>query len=860
MAQKRTATPQAPAQDILRDRIQHLLPAVKQGDLTGRLELPDNAAAREAAMAVNGLLDGMQAALEAEQSRFGLEMAREAAIRRKREEFSAREIARLGGELSRIAAGDFSIDPRAAASDSTLDEDTRDLSESFTPLNQGLAKAAAAARAFDAEVERLTAAAREGKLNDRGNVDVFHGTWSDMVRGMNAIFDAMAEPLRISTHYVDRIGKGDIPEVIADAWRGDFDELRRNLNASIEQLNGLIAGMNRMSEEHNKGDIDVSIADDRLNGAYKAMAQGINAMVAGHITVKKKAMACVAEFANGNFDAPLERFPGKKAFINENIERLRANIQLFIKEMNRMSDEHNKGDIDVTIPLDRFTGAYRVMAQGVNDMVSGHITVKKKAMACLAEFGRGNFEAQLERFPGKKAFINETFEQVRANLKSLITDMNQLAVAATEGQLSTRADASRHGGDFRKIVEGVNQTLEAVIGPLNVSAKYVEQISKGDVPPKITDTYRGDFNTIKNNLNVLIDAMNEITAASEDIARGNLKVKIVARSPQDKLMQALGDMVSGLTRVVVDIKTMAAEVTTGSSGLSTATTTVSQGASEQSASAEQASASMEQMVSNIKQNAENAHQTEKIAVKSAEDAREGGKSVNEAVNAMKEIASRISIIEEIARQTNMLALNAAIEAARAGEHGKGFAVVAAEVRKLAERSQKAAGEINQLSSSTVKLAEKAGETLALMVPNIQKTAELVQEISAASAEQNQGAEQINTALQQLQAVIQQNATGAEEMAATSEELNGQAEQMLQTINFFDIGEKAGGEFAGARRAPASERPASMEPRAPVAAAHLVNRARTPARSAPPAKKNGHRNGVALNMPNGAPADESFERY
>jgi methyl-accepting chemotaxis protein len=164
------------------------------------------------------------------------------------------------------------------------------------------------------------------------------------------------------------------------------------------------------------------------------------------------------------------------------------------------------------------------------------------------------------------------------------------------------------------------------------------------------------------------------------------------------------------------------------------------------------------MVSNIKQNADNAQQTEKIAVKSAEDAKEGGRSVAESVTAMKEIASRISIIEEIARQTNMLALNAAIEAARAGEHGKGFAVVAAEVRKRAERSQKAAGEINQLSVSTVNVAEKAGEMLDKLVPDIQRTAELVQEITAASREQDTGAEQINKAPQQLEKIIQQNAS------------------------------------------------------------------------------------------------------
>jgi methyl-accepting chemotaxis protein len=200
---------------------------------------------------------------------------------------------------------------------------------------------------------------------------------------------------------------------------------------------------------------------------------------------------------------------------------------------------------------------------------------------------------------------------------------------------------------------------------------------------------------------------------------------------------------------------------------------------------------MEEMVSNVRQNAENALQTEKIAQKSAIDARESGRAVSETVTAMKEIAGRISIIEEIARQTNLLALNAAIEAARAGDHGKGFAVVASEVRKLAERSQTAAGEISQLSSSSVQVAEMAGQMISRLVPDIQKTAALVQEINSASSEQNSGAEQINKAIQQLDKVVQQNAGVAEEMSSASEELASQAENLQSSIAFFRISESGG---------------------------------------------------------------------
>jgi methyl-accepting chemotaxis protein len=282
----------------------------------------------------------------------------------------------------------------------------------------------------------------------------------------------------------------------------------------------------------------------------------------------------------------------------------------------------------------------------------------------------------------------------------------------------------------------------------------------------------------------------DVAEVLEALAAGDLSRRLDVHG-QDEIGQmerSVGELSVSLVRIIAEIRSIAAEVSAASQAISTASVQVSKGASSQAAAAEEASSSMEQMVSNIKQNADNAGQTDKIANKSAKDGQESGQSVHEAVNAMKEIASKISIIEEIARQTNLLALNAAIEAARAGEHGKGFAVVAAEVRKLAERSQKAAGEINQLSGATVRTSENAGVMLEHLVPDIQRTAELVQEIAAASREQDTGAEQINKALQQLERVIQQNASAAEEMASTTEQLSGQANQLVSALSFFRTGE------------------------------------------------------------------------
>ncbi|MBJ6799883.1 MCP four helix bundle domain-containing protein [Geomonas propionica] len=761
----------------------------------------------------------------------------------------------------------------------------------FNEIKNNLNVCIDAVNALVSDADMLVQAAVAGRLATRADATKHQGDFRKIVSGVNDTLDAVIGPLNVAAEYVDRISKGDIPPRITDSYNGDFNEIKNNLNVCIETLDALIADMNNMSTQHDLGDIDVQIAADNYQGVYRQMAAGVNNMVNGHISVKKKAMACLAEFGRGNFEAELEKFPGKKAFINDTIEQVRANLKALIADadmlvqaavagklatradatkhegdfrkivagvnetldavigplnvaaeyvdriskgdippritdnyngdfneiklnlnncidiMNNLLVEANKvvqaaadGQLDQRANADLFIGGWKELVLGVNNIVTNIVNPLMVTADYVDKVAKGVIPpAIVTEYKGQYNIIKDNLNAVVKMMNELLAQTDVIIRAAADGELDKRADASLFVGGWNKLVAGVNDTVTNIVNPLMVTADHVDRIAKGDMPPAIATEYKGQYNLIKTNLNMLIEAINKITDAAKEVSNGNLMVSLKERSPQDELIHALSNMVGKITEVVTEVKGAADNVASGSVQLSANAQSMSQGASQQAAAAEEASSSMEEMSANIRQNADNAQQTEKIAVKSADDAKEGGKAVAETVQAMKDIAGKISIIEEIARQTNMLALNAAIEAARAGEHGKGFAVVASEVRKLAERSQVAAGEISELSVSSVEVAERAGEMLSAILPDIQKTAELVQEINASSKEQDTGAQQINKAIQQLDQVIQQNASASEEMASTAEELSSQSEQLQSTISFFRVDMAAGERHAAPKQ-------------------------------------------------------------
>jgi methyl-accepting chemotaxis protein len=423
--------------------------------------------------------------------------------------------------------------------------------------------------------------------------------------------------------------------------------------------------------------------------------------------------------------------------------------------------------------LDRFAAAYSNMNAVQDETIKLAKVDKAKATERSMSEGRKATGEALEPATGYSVYLQKAMAERAEQSRQDGNHAQILLLALVMASLIIAVAAATW------IALNISRGLSRAVGLANA-------VAIGDLSQKIDVTSSDEIGDLVKSMNAMTVNLNATAKIADFIASGDLTVDAKPLSDKDTLGLALERMIEKLRAVVTDTMTAAENMSAGSQELSASAEQLSQGATEQASASEEASASMEEMAANVKQNAENAGQTEKIAHKSAQDAEASGNAVSRAVEAMQTIAGKITIVQEIARQTDLLALNAAVEAARAGEHGRGFAVVASEVRKLAERSQTAAAEIGALSSETVKAAQEAGAMLARLVPDIKKTAELVEEITAACREQDVGSTQINQAIQQLDKVGQQNSSASEQVSSTAEELASQAEQLQSTISFFRI--------------------------------------------------------------------------
>jgi methyl-accepting chemotaxis protein len=643
-------------------------------------------------------------------------------------------------------------------------------------------------RAAMAEISRLIKSVKQGRLTERADAEVATGDFKEVLSNINELLDVVLLPIGEGNRILDQVAHGKVSELITETYQGDHEKMKQNVNSIALVLQRFEAELAKLIDYSHKGQLEKRGEAAGFEGCYSEIIKGINQMLDAILLPIGEGNRILRQVAVGKVDELIaQTYEGDHERMKQSVNGIALVMQRFQTELSKLIDYSKQGQLEKRGDVNGFQGVFSEIITGVNQMLDAILLPIGEGNRILRQISGGNLRDKVtidclgdhqrmkEAINGVHSWLQElityvtaiangdvtakmgkasTDDQIhewlmllKANITSVVTDADMLVKAALDGKLSVRADAARHQGEYRKIVEGLNNTLEAVVAPLNMASSHIDRLSKGDIPPKITDTYSGDYNALKDSLNTLIE---------------------------------------NLTHFVLEVQEAAERVASSSSELSTSAQSLAQGATEQASSVEEISSSMEEMSSAVKQNADNAQQTASISNKSSQDGENGGRAVADTVKAMKSIAEKIGIIEEIARQTNMLALNAAIEAARAGEHGKGFAVVASEVRKLAERSQTAAKEISSVSISSVEIAERAGKLLGDIVPGILKTSNLVQEINSSCNEQAQGVEQVTTAIQQLDQVIQQSSASTEEMSTASEMLSDQAEQLLTAASFFHV--------------------------------------------------------------------------
>jgi methyl-accepting chemotaxis protein len=691
-----------------------------------------------------------------------------------------------------------------------------------------------------AQTDILIQGAAVGELDKRANAELFQGGWKQLVDGVNNTVKNIAEPMQVTSNYIDQIAKGVIPDIIKTDYQGEYRVIRDNLNGLITMMSDLLSQTDILIQGAAVGELDKRANAELFQGGWKQLVDGVNNTVKNIAEPMQVTSNYIEQIAKGVIpDIIKTDYKGEYLVIRNNLNGLITMMSDLLSQTDILIQGAAVGELDKRANAELFQGGWKQLVDGVNNTVKNIAEPMQVTSNYIDQIAKGVIPDIIKTdYKGEYLVIRDNLNGLVKMMGDLLAQTDILIQGAAVGELDKRANADMFQGGWQQLVIGVNNTVKNIAEPMQVTSNYIDQIAKGVIPDIIKTDYKGEYLVIRNNLNGLITMMSDLLTqtdgliqgaangeldkrANADIFQGGWKQLVAGvnqildgiilpvneavgvlqemekgdlsktvngnyKGQLDDFKQTVNNTIGKLAQVISEVTSAAANIAGASEEVSVTAQSMSQASSEQAASVEETSASIEQMSASINQNTENAKVTDNMATQASQEAVQGGEAVRETVSAMKSIAGKIGIIDDIAYQTNLLALNAAIEAARAGEHGRGFAVVAAEVRKLAERSQIAAQEIGELAESSVEMAESAGKLLDTIVPSIKKTSDLVQEIAAASEEQSSGVVQINTAMDQLNQITQQNASSSEELAATSEEMSGQAAQLQELMAFFTV--------------------------------------------------------------------------